>query len=336
MLKKEISELVKGNNLSRQATEEAFDKIMSGEVNDIQKSAFLTALSIKGETIDEITAAADILRKYCTKVPHTSDCFEIVGTGGDKSNTFNISTTSAIVLAAAGIHVAKHGNRAASSKCGAMDVVEALGIDLNLSPEKSGKLLDEMGLCLLFAQKYHSAMKHVGQVRRELGIHTIFNLIGPLANPALPKYQLMGVYTEELLEPLAEVLHNLGIENVMVAYGRDCLDEVSLCGETAICEIFSGVKKTYVVTPEDIGLTRCTKADLVGGTPEENAKITLDVLGGVKGPKRDAVVLNAAYSYHVVHPEVSPLEAKSIIEETIDSSKAKEFLEKFIAAAKED
>lgn len=336
MLKTEISELAKGNNLTREATEAAFDKIMSGKVNDIQKAAFLTALSIKGETIDEITAAADILRKYCTKVPHTSDCFEIVGTGGDKSNTFNISTTSAIVLAAAGIHVAKHGNRAASSKCGAMDVVEALGISLDLSPEKSGKLLDEMGLCLLFAQKYHSAMKHVGQVRREIGIRTIFNLIGPLSNPAFPKYQLMGVCSEALVEPLAEVLHNLGVENVIVAYGRDGLDEFSLCGETAVCEIIGGEKKTYVAVPEDIGLTRCTKSDLVGGTPEDNAKITLAILGGVKGAKRDAVVLNAAYSYHVVHPEVSPLEAKAIIDETIDSGKAKAFFEKFAAAAKED
>lgn len=336
MLKNEISELVKGNSLGRAATTEAFDKIMSGEVNDIQKAAFLTALSIKGETIDEITAAADVLRKYCTKVPHTCDAFEIVGTGGDKSNTFNISTTSAIVLAAAGIHVAKHGNRAASSKCGAMDVVEALGIDLNLSPEKSGKLLDEMGLCMLFAQKYHSAMKNVGQVRRELGFHTIFNLVGPLSNPALPKYQLMGVYKEELVEPLAEVLCNLGVENVMVVYGRDCLDEFSLCGETAVCEIFSGVKRSYVVTPEDIGLTRCEKSELTGGSPEENAQITLDILNGVKGAKRDAVVLNAAYSYHIVHPEVSPIEARAIIEETIDGGKAAKFLSDFISAAKED
>lgn len=336
MLKKEISELAKGCDLSRSATENAFDKIMSGEVNDIQKAAFLTALSIKGETIDEITAAADVLRKFCTKVPHSSDCFEIVGTGGDKSNTFNISTTAAILLAAAGIKVAKHGNRAASSKCGAMDVVEALGIDLNLSPEKSGKLLDEKGLCLLFAQKYHSAMKYVGQVRRELGIHTIFNIIGPLANPAMPKYQLMGVYSEDLVESLAEVLHNLGLKNVMTAYGRDCLDEISLCGETAVCEIFGNEKKVYTVTPEDLGFERCAKSDLVGGTPDENAKITMDILSGVKGHKRNAAVLNAAYSYHIVKPEVSPMEAKNIIEETIDSGKAKAFFEDFKAAAGEE
>ncbi|MCH5324502.1 MAG: anthranilate phosphoribosyltransferase [Eubacterium sp.] len=334
MLKKEISELAAGNDLSRAATEAAFDKIMSGDANDFQKAAFLTALSIKGESIDEITAAADVLRKYCTKVPHTSDAFEIVGTGGDKSNTFNISTTSAIVLAAAGVKVAKHGNRAASSNCGAMDVVEALGIDLQLSPETSGKLLDEKGLCFLFAQKYHSAMRHVGQVRREIGIHTIFNIIGPLANPAFPKYQLMGVYSEELVEPLAAVLNNLGVENLMVVYGRDRLDEISLCGETAVCEIINGQKRSYTITPEDLGLTRCAKDDLAGGTPEENAKITLDILSGVKGAKRDAVVLNSSYAYHVVNPEVSPLEAKAIIEEVLDNGKALAFLNDFIAVAK--
>ncbi len=336
MLKKEISQLAAGEDLSRAATEAAFDKIMGGEVNDFQKAAFLTALSIKGETIDEITAAADVLRKYCLKVPHSSDAFEIVGTGGDKSNTFNISTTSAIVLAAAGIKVAKHGNRAASSKCGAMDVVEALGINLDLSPEKSGKLLDEKGLCFLFAQKYHSAMKHVGQVRREIGIHTIFNIIGPLANPAFPKYQLMGVYSEELVEPLAEVLSNLGVQNVMAVYGRDRLDEISLCGETAACEIIGGKKRSYTIVPEDIGLTRCRKEELIGGTPEENAKITMDILSGVKGAKRDAVVLNASYSYYVVKPETSPAEARKIIEDTIDSGKALAFFNDFAVAAKED
>lgn len=333
MLKNEIAQLAKGCDLSREATETAFDKIMSGEVNDFQKAAFLTALSIKGETIDEITAAANVLRKYCLKVPHTCDAFEIVGTGGDKSNTFNISTTSAIVLAAAGVKTAKHGNRAASSKCGAMDVVEALGIDLDLAPETSGKLLDDKGLCFLFAQKYHSAMRHVGQVRREIGIHTIFNIIGPLANPAFPKYQLMGVYAEELVQPLAKVLNNLGVTRVMSVYGRDCLDEISLCGETAVCEIIDGKERSYVITPEDIGLKRCEKADLVGGTPEENAKITLSILSGEKGAKRDAVVLNSSYAYYVVNPSVSPEKAREIIEDTIDSGKALAFFNDFKQSA---
>ncbi len=336
MLKNEISILANGGDLSREATEAAFDKIMGGSVNDIQKAAFLTALSIKGETIDEITAAADVLRKYCTKVPHTCDAFEIVGTGGDKSNTFNISTTAAILLAASGVKVAKHGNRAASSKCGAMDVVEAMGINLDLSPEKSGRLLDEKGLCFLFAQKYHSAMKNVGQVRREIGIHTIFNIIGPLANPAFPKFQLMGVYDEGLVEPLAEVLHNLGVENVMAVYGKDHLDEISLCGETYACEIISGEKRTFVITPEDIGLKRCDKSELTGGTPEENAKITADILRGEKGAKRDAAVLNAAYAYHVVNPDVAPADARMIIEETIDSGRAHKYFTEFVRLCRED
>jgi len=335
MLKNQIAKLVNGIDLSREETENAFDKIMSGSVSDIQKSAFLTALSIKGETIDEITAAADTIRKFCTKVPHKCDSFEIVGTGGDKSNTFNISTTSAIILAAAGIHVSKHGNRAASSKCGAMDVIEAMGIDLDIPPEKSGKLLDSKGLCFLFAQKYHSSMKHVGLVRRELGFHTIFNIIGPLSNPAMPKFQLMGVYSEDLVEPLAEVLHNLGVENAMVVYGRDGLDEISLCGETAVCEIIGGVKKSYVITPEDIGLSRRSKAELVGGDSKKNCEITMNILSGTKGAKRDAVVLNAAYACHTVHPEVSPIEARNIIENTIDSGRAKAFIDDFINTAKE-
>lgn len=335
MLNNEISELIKGNSLSLETTQDAFDKIMNGTVSDIEKSAFLTALTIKGENIAEITAAADIMRKYCTRVPHNSDALEIVGTGGDKSNSFNISTTSAIVLSAAGVPVAKHGNRAASSKCGAMDVLESLGVNLDITPEKSGELLDKLGLCFLFAQKYHSAMRHVGPVRSELGFRTIFNLVGPLSNPAFPKYQLMGVYSEELVEPLAEVLHNVGVENVMVAYGKDVLDEISLCDETVVCEIIGGVKKSYVIAPEDIGLKRCEKSELVGGSPEENAKITLDILNGVKNAKRDAVVLNSAYAYHVVHPEVTPLEAKTIIEETIDSGKAAAKLAEFINASRE-
>ncbi len=335
MLKQEIAQLVKGQSLSRDATAAAFDKIMGGEVSEAQKAAFLTALSIKGESIDEITAAADIMRKYCTKVPHKSEAFEIVGTGGDKSDSFNISTTCAIVLSAAGIHVAKHGNRAASSKCGAMDVLEALGVNLDLSPEKSGELLDNIGLCFLFAQKYHSAMKNVGPVRRELGFHTIFNLIGPLSNPAFPVYQTMGVYDRALVTPLAEVLHNLGVKNLIVVHGEDGFDEISLSGETTACEIIGDEKREFVITPEDIGLKRCKKSDLLGGTPEENADITRRILNGEKGAKTDAVILNATYSYHVVHPETPLQKAKEIIEDVIYSGKAAAKLEQFMSAAKQ-
>ncbi len=316
-------------------TENAFDKIMSGAVNDIQISAFLTALSIKGETIDEITAAATILRKYCLQLPHKSEVLDIVGTGGDKSDSFNISTTSAFVLSAAGIDVAKHGNRAASSKCGAADLIEALGAKLDISAEKSGEILDKTGVCFLFAQKYHSAMKYVGKVRKEIGIKTIFNLVGPLSNPAFPKYQLMGVYSEELLKPLAHSLANIGVKNLMTAYGRDVLDEISLCGETAVYEIIDGKESEYIITPEKLGFDRCSKNDLTGGSPQENAEITLSILNGEKGHKRNAVVLNCIYAYHLVHPEMELLDIKEIIENSIDSGKALNKLNEFLKLTKE-
>lgn len=335
MLKNEISYIAQGKSLSRKMTENAFDKIMSGAVNDIQISAFLTALSIKGETIDEITAAATILRKYCLQLPHKSEVLDIVGTGGDKSDSFNISTTSAFVLSAAGIDVAKHGNRAASSKCGAADLIEALGAKLNISAEKSGEILDKTGVCFLFAQKYHSAMKYVGKVRREIGIKTIFNLVGPLSNPAFPKYQLMGVYSEELLKPLAHSLANIGVKNLMTAYGRDGLDEISLCGETAVYEIIDGKESEYIITPEKLGFDRCSKNDLTGGSPQENAEITLSILNGEKGHKRNAVVLNCIYAYHLVHPEMELLDIKEIIENSIDSGKALNNLNEFLKLTKE-
>ena len=317
-------------------TENAFDKIMSGAVNDIQISAFLTALSIKGETIDEITAAATILRKYCLQLPHKSEVLDIVGTGGDKSDSFNISTTSAFVLSAAGIDVAKHGNRAASSKCGAADLIEALGAKLDISAEKSGEILDKTGVCFLFAQKYHSAMKYVGKVRKEIGIKTIFNLVGPLSNPAFPKYQLMGVYSEELLKPLAHSLANIGVKNLMTAYGRDGLDEISLCGETAVYEIIDGKESEYIITPEKLGFDRCSKNDLTGGSPQGNAEITLSILNGEKGHKRNAVVLNCIYAYHLVHPEMELLDIKEIIENSIDSGKALNKLNEFLKLTKEE
>lgn len=335
MLKNEISYIAQGKSLSRKMTENAFDKIMSGAVNDIQISAFLTALSIKGETIDEITAAATILRKYCLQLPHKSEVLDIVGTGGDKSDSFNISTTSAFVLSAAGIDVAKHGNRAASSKCGAADLIEALGAKLDISAEKSGEILDKTGVCFLFAQKYHSAMKYVGKVRREIGIKTIFNLVGPFSNPAFPKYQLMGVYSEELLKPLAHSLANIGVKNLMTAYGRDGLDEISLCGETAVYEIIDGKESEYIITPEKLGFDRCSKNDLTGGSPQENAEITLSILNGEKGHKRNAVVLNCIYAYHLVHPEMELLDIKEIIENSIDSGKALNKLNEFLKLTKE-
>ena len=276
------------------------------------------------------------MRKYCLQLPHKSEVLDIVGTGGDKSDSFNISTTSAFVLSAAGIDVAKHGNRAASSKCGAADLIEALGAKLDISAEKSGEILDKTGVCFLFAQKYHSAMKYVGKVRKEIGIKTIFNLVGPLSNPAFPKYQLMGVYSEELLKPLAHSLANIGVKNLMTAYGRDGLDEISLCGETAVYEIIDGKESEYIITPEKLGFDRCSKNNLTGGSPQENAEITLSILNGEKGHKRNAVVLNCIYAYHLVHPEKELLDIKEIIENSIDSGKALNKLNEFLKLTKEE
>jgi len=336
MIKERINDIVNGKKLSQEQAEQIFDEIMSGEADDIMKSAFLTALAIKGETIEETTALANIMRKYCQRPERKCEVLEIVGTGGDKSNSFNISTTSSFVLSAAGISVAKHGNRAASSKCGAADVIEALGAKIDISPEKSSKILDEIGICFLFAQKYHSAMKHVGGIRKELGFRTIFNLAGPLSNPAFPEYQMLGIYSEDLLEPMAKVLNNLGVKRGMVVYGRDCLDEISLSSETAICEFKGDKMRKYIIRPEQYGFIRCKKSDLSGGNPEENAEITRKILNGEKGAKRDAVVLNSMFAYHIVHPETDINVSRKIIENTIDSGKAAEKLENFIKATQEE
>ncbi|RDU23464.1 anthranilate phosphoribosyltransferase [Anaerosacchariphilus polymeriproducens] len=330
MIREAIIKLTNKENLTYQMAEQVMDEIMSGDASQIQMSAFLTALSMKGETIDEITGSAEGMRKHCIKLLHDLDVLEIVGTGGDKSNSFNISTISSILVSAAGVPVAKHGNRAASSKCGAADVLEALGINITISPEKSARMLNEIGICFLFAQNYHIAMKYVAPVRKELGIRTVFNILGPLANPAGAKMQLMGVYEEELIEPLAKVLYNLGVKNAMVVFGQDGLDEISLSAPTSVCEIRNGEFKSYVLTPEDLGLTRCKKEDLVGGTPEENASIARAILKGEKGPKRDAVVLNSAAALYIADQSLSMKEAVKKVEEVIDSGKAMEQLEKFI------
>jgi anthranilate phosphoribosyltransferase len=258
------------------------------------------------------------------------DVLEIVGTGGDKSNSFNISTTSALVISAAGIPVAKHGNRAASSKSGAADVLESLGVDITIPPERSLHLLKTINLCFLVAQNYHISMKYVAPVRRELGIRTIFNMLGPLVNPAGANMELLGVYDPDHIEPMAKVLINLGVQSGMVAFGQDGLDEISLSSPTSICEFRNGEFKTYTVEPEDFGFERCKKEELVGGTPAENAQITREILSGAKGPKRDAVLLNSAAAIHIAKPEVSIKEGIGIAAETIDSGKAKAQLEQFV------
>lgn len=335
MIKEAIAKAVTGKCLSYQEAEAVMDEIMSGKASEIQMSAFLTAMSLKGENIDEITACAAGMRKHCIRLLHDMDVLEIVGTGGDKSNSFNISTTSALVVSAAGVPVAKHGNRAASSKCGAADVLEALGVNITVSPEHSKRLLEDIGICFLFAQNYHIAMKYVAPVRKELGIRTIFNILGPLANPAGANMQLLGVYEEALVEPMAHVLANLGVKDAMVVYGQDCLDEISLSAPTTVCEVRKGSFRSYVLTPEELGLHTCRKEDLTGGTPEENAKITTDILSGKQGAARDAVLLNSAAALYIARPGMSLQESVRLAAETIDSGKAMEQLERFIRLSNE-
>ena len=275
MIKEAIIKLSKKQDLAYAEAEAVMDEIMSGQATPVQMSAYLTALALKGETIDEITASAAGMRAHCIKLLHNLDVLEIVGTGGDGSNSFNISTTSSLVIAAGGVPVAKHGNRAASSKSGAADVLETLGVKITLTPERSAEILKKINICFLFAQNYHIAMKYVAPIRKELGIRTVFNILGPLSNPAGANMQVMGVYDENLVEPLARVLSNLGVKNAMVVYGQDCLDEISMSARTSVCEIKDGKFRSYEIEPEQFGFKKCDKEELVGGTPEENAKITL-------------------------------------------------------------
>ena len=306
------------------------DEIMSGEASEVQMSAYLTALSMKGETIEEITASTKAMRAHCVKLLNDEEVLEIVGTGGDGSNTFNISTTSSIVISAAGVPVAKHGNRSASSKCGAADVLEALGVNIYIEPEKSLKILKEINLCFLFAQNYHLAMKFVAGVRKELSIRTIFNILGPLTNLAGATMQVLGVYDESLVKPLCEVLKNVGVKSALSVYGQDGLDEISVSDKTSVCELRDGRLKCYEIAPEDFGMGRCSKEDLVGGNPRENAEITLSILNGQKGPKRNAVVLNSAAALYVAGKADSIEDGVRLASEIIDSGRAKKQLEKFI------
>lgn len=330
MIKEAIQQLVEKKDLSYECAMEVMDEIMSGQASQLYIGAYLTALRMKGETIDEITASTAGMRQHCTRLLHDMDVLEIVGTGGDGANTFNISTTSAIVVASAGIPVAKHGNRGVSSKSGAADVLEALGVKIDLEPEKSAEILKEINLCFMFAQKYHTAMRFVAPVRKELGIRTIFNILGPLANPAGANLQLLGVYDESLVEPLAEVLLNLKVKRAMVVYGKDKMDEISLSAPTKVCEIRDGKKFCYELEPEQVGLTRCKKEDLIGGSPVDNAMITLDILQGVKGPKRDAVLLNAGACLYLVNDGITMKEGIQMAAELIDSGKAMLKLEELI------
>ena len=339
MIKEAIVKIVNKEDLTYDEAYAVMNEIMSGETSPTQNAAFLSALSTKSaraETTDEIAGCAAAMREHATAVNTGMDIFEIVGTGGDDAHSFNISTTSALVAAAGGMKVAKHGNRAASSKCGTADCLEALGVNINQDPEKCIELLEKAGMCFFFAQKYHTSMKYVGAIRKELGFRTVFNILGPLTNPGKPTMQLLGVYDEYLVAPLAQVLISLGVKRGMVVYGQDKLDEISMSSPTTVCEIKDGWFKSYVIAPEDFGLNRCTKEDLVGGTPEENAQITRDILSGKeKGPKRDAVLLNAGASLYIGGKADSFADGVKLAAEIIDSGKATETLGKLIEVSNE-
>ena len=337
MIKEAIIKIVDKQDLTYDEAYEVMNEIMNGETSATQNAAFLAALSTKStkaETIDEIAGCAAAMREHALKVDAGDmDTFEIVGTGGDGAHSFNISTTSAFVAAAGGMKVSKHGNRAASSKSGTADCLEALGVNIQQDPEKCVELLKEVGLCFFFAQKYHTSMKYVGGIRKELGIRTVFNILGPLTNPVRPKRQLLGVYDESLVEPLAHVLSSLGVERGMVVFGREKLDEISAVGPTMVCEFGNGEYKTYDIKPEDFGLESGTKEDIVGGEPAENAAITRAILSGEeKGPKRTAILLNAGASLYIGDKAESLQEGIKLAAELIDSGKALEKLEAFVEA----
>lgn len=336
MIKEAIVKIVNKEDLTYDEAYTVMNEIMSGETTPTQNAAFLAALSTKSakaETTDEIAGCAAAMRDNATKVDTGMDIFEIVGTGGDNAQSFNISTTSALVAAAGGMKVAKHGNRAASSLCGTADCLEALGVNIQQSPNRCIELLKEAGMCFFFAQKYHTSMKYVGPIRKELGFRTVFNILGPLTNPGSPKMQLLGVYDEYLVEPLAQVLINLGVKRGMVVYGKDKLDEISMSAPTAVCEFKDGWFKSYTIVPEDFGFERCTKDELKGGTPEENAKITREILGGANGHKRNAVLMNAGAALYIGGKAETLKDGIALAAEIIDSGKALEALDKLITVS---
>lgn len=333
MISEAIKKVVNKEDLSYDEAYAVMNEIMEGNTTAVQNAAYLSALSTKSakaETIEEISGSAAAMRDHALTVNHDGmEVLEIVGTGGDHAGSINISTTAAFIISAAGIKVAKHGNRAASSKSGAADCLEALGVNIDIAPEKCTQLLKDINLCFMFAQKYHGSMKYVGPIRKELGIRTVFNILGPLTNPAHPDYMLLGVYDEYLLQPLAQVMMDLGIKQGMVVYGKDCLDEISLSAPTSVCEFRGGWMKNYTIKPEDFGFTRCKKDDIVGGTPQENAQVTLDILRGVKGPKYDIVMLNAGAAIYVGGAAPTMKAGVEMAMELVASGKALEQVEAF-------
>ena len=338
MIAEAIVKIVDKQDLTYEEAYTVMNEIMSGQTSPTQNAAFLAALSTKSakaETSAEIAGCAAAMREHATPVEAPFDVLEIVGTGGDRAHSFNISSTAAMVAAAGGVKVAKHGNRAASSASGAADVLEALGVNLQQDPEKCRELLEKVGICFMFAQKYHTSMKYVGSIRKELGIRTVFNILGPLTNPTNPTYMVLGVYDEYLLQPLAQVMAQLGVRRGMVVYGVDKLDEISTSCATKICEFHDGWYKTYEITPEQFGFERCEREDLKGGTPEENAQITRKILSGEKGPKRDTVVLNAAACLYVSGKADDMNHGVKMAEELIDNGSAQKILESYIRISNE-
>lgn len=336
MIKEAIVKIVSKGDLTYDEAYTVMNEIMSGQTTPTQNAAFLAALSTKSaraETTDEIAGCAAAMRAHATKVETGMELFEIVGTGGDNAHSFNISTTSALVAAAGGVKVAKHGNRAASSQCGTADCLEALGVNIQQSPEKCVELLQEVGMCFFFAQKYHTSMKYVGAIRKELGFRTVFNILGPLTNPGTPSMQLLGVYDDYLVQPLAQVLISLGVRRGMVVYGQDKLDEISLSAPTTVCEIKDGWFKSRVITPEEFGFARCTREDLKGGTPAENAAITRAILNGAQGHKRNAVLLNAGAALYIAGKADTMADGVALAGELIDSGSATRTLEKLIVVS---
>lgn len=340
MIREAIFKLVDKQDLTYDEAYDVINEIMSGETTQVQTAAFLSALSTKStksETIAEIAGCAAAMRSHATKVDYDKPLLEIVGTGGDKAGSFNISTTAAFIIAAGGAKVAKHGNRAASSKSGTADCQEALGVNIEQGPDLCKKLLDEVGMCFFFAQKYHTAMRYVGPIRKELGFRTVFNILGPLTNPASPETMILGVYDESLVQPLARVLTSLGVKDGMVVYGQDCLDELSTACPTTVCEFHGDDYLSYVLTPEELGMKRCTKEDLRGGSPDENAQITRDILSGKEtGAKRDTVLVNAAAGLYIAGLAPSLKDGVAKAQELINNGKATETLEEYVRVSNQE
>ena len=334
MIREAIGKVIRGEDLDYETAKAVMEEMMDGTATQAQMGGFLTALRMKGETVEEITACASVMREKGVKINPVRKVMDIVGTGGDEVGTFNISTTAAFIAAAAGVPVAKHGNRSVSSRSGAADVLENLGVNIKITPEQCEKVLEKTNICFMFAQVYHSSMKYAAPVRKEIGVRTVFNILGPLSNPAGATMQLMGVYDSKLVEPLAQVLSNLGVTRGFVVCGSDGLDEVTLTGPTHVCEIREGKFHSYDITPEQAGLKRCELKDLIGGTPEDNARITKEILSGTeKGPKKDVAVFNAACAIYLGIDGITLTDAVKKAQDMIDTGAAERKLKDFVEAS---